>query len=91
MDDLIKALIVALESGMEITVSLKKPATQAVKIESEVNRVTCPHCNWTHSYSRADNARRGLRAHSKHCVKRKEASKPLPPQWLIDQSEGKEL
>jgi len=87
MDDLIRALIEALESGVEVTVSLKKP----VKETSAENTVSCPHCNWTHSYSRVDNARRGLRAHSKHCVNRKTGSTPVPPQWLIDQTNGKDL
>lgn len=92
MDDLLRALIAALEQGLEVTVTLRKPKQQADTTPGNhaMNTVKCAHCGWKHSYSRSSNAQRGYRAHLKSCPK-KNSSSFEPPQWLKDQTEGKEL
>lgn len=82
MDDLLKRLMAALDQGLEVTVTLKKPA-----VPKPENVVKCPHCGWKKAYSRHDAAQRGWEAHKKKCSKRKSGEFD-PPQWLIDQSKG---
>ena len=77
----------AIESGVEVTVTFKKPQAPESKAN---NAVTCPHCGWKHTYSRHDAAKRGWEAHKKAC-KAYQIATLTPPQWLKDQTEGKEL
>lgn len=83
MDELLRLLVTALESGMEITITLRSHVT-----ESGENTATCKHCGWSKSYKRPDNARRGLRAHLRHCSKKSPTGDYVIPQWLYEQQNG---
>lgn len=89
IDDLFRALQEALESGMEVTITLKKPPVDKAPGNPAPNSVTCTECGWRHSYSRHDNAVRGLRAHSKSCKGKVKRSEFTHPKWLEDQAKGK--
>lgn len=86
MDDLLKKLIAALEPGTEVTITIKKPPSDA----SVTNTIKCPHCGWKKAYSRHDAAVRGWENHKLKCKAKNRVTFDTP-QWLIDQTEGKEL
>lgn len=89
--DWLKTIIAALESGMEVNISIRKsrPEPSVKKPGNPApNSVTCPECGWKHSYSRHDNAVRGLRAHSKACKGKVKREGITPPQWLEEQTKG---
>lgn len=87
IDDLFRALQEALESGMEVTITLKKPPVAPKASPDKKYRVECPHCPWSNSYTRKDNAERQLRGHSKKCSGKKMRGNEFP-QWLLDQNKG---
>lgn len=86
MEDLIRALLAALEHGHEVTVILK-PSVAPKASPDKKYRVECPHCPWSNSYTRSDNAKRQLRGHSEKCPGKK-MRKDEFPKWLKDQTEG---
>lgn len=82
MEDWLKKVMAALESGMEINITIRK--SEAQKPARAV--VTCEHCGWKKDYSRADNADEGLKRHYRNCTKRKEVLNH--PLWLVEQTNG---
>jgi len=90
IEEFVRALRAALDSGVEVTVTLKKTDQKTQPGNHANNTVKCPNCNWEHSYTRANNARKGYEAHKKSCPGKK-AVQPVAPQWLVDQTNGKEL
>jgi hypothetical protein len=68
IDDLVRALMAAVESDTEIQIILRKTVPAKPRHE-----VTCPRCGWHQDYSRKDVAAMGLRRHFKRSHKREMA------------------
>lgn len=84
-EELVRALMAALASGHEVTVTFKPPTKKASP--DKKYEVKCRYCEWSRSYSRSNNAQRALRSHSEQCVATKKRLNELP-KWLIEQSKG---
>lgn len=86
MEELIRALLAALEHGHEVTVILK-PSVAPKASPDKKHSVKCRFCEWSGSYTLSKNAQRALREHSEKCAGKK-MRKDEHPQWLIEQSKG---
>lgn len=82
---LVRALLLALEAGHEVTVTFKPPTTKASP--DKKHQVKCSFCEWSGSYTLSKNAQRALRVHSEKCTG-KIMSENEYPKWLKDQTEG---
>lgn len=88
MDDLIKALLVALQTGaLEVTITVRHRTTDTDK--SAAFLAHCEVCKWSAYYETALQRKKGLTAKRQHCANEDCPAKHGYQSWLHSDTSGK--